>query len=275
MAEYTIHGGDKGKKRLEILAQTIGAETHKFFKTAGINKGISCLDLGCGGGDVSFLLSQFVGENGNITGYDIDSREIELAKKLLNKSDVNNVSFEVKDAYDLDEEMQYDLVYSRFLLSHLKDPLSVLKKICTSLKNGGKVLIEDTDFSGHFSYPRSKAFDLYVSLYQDLLNKRGANANLGQKLSFLLSRAGFEKIEFYISQPAHIKGEGKLMAEITFEGISESLIEERIISKDEINEILKGIIEFRKRNDTIMSLPRIFQLQAIKPFPRSTPNAVP
>ncbi len=264
MAEYTIHGGDKGKKRLEILARTIGMETRKFIKTVGISQGIKCLDLGCGGGDVSFLLSQFIGKNGKVVGYDIDNRKIELAKKSLHNSDIHNVSFEVKDAYDLDEEREYDLVYSRFLLSHLKEPPKVLEKIKTSIKKGGKILIEDTDFSGHFSYPYSKGFSLYISLYQELLNKRGANANLGQKLFTLLNQAGFKNIEFCISQPAHTKGEGKLMAEITFEGITKSLLEENIISKRDSDEILKELIEFRRRSDTIMSLPRIFQIQATK-----------
>ena len=205
------------------------------------------MDLGCGGGDVSFLLSEFIGGSGNVTGHDIDSRKIELAKKLLHSSGINNINFEVKNAYDLSEEPKYDLVYSRFLLSHLKEPLKVLEKINTCLKVGGKVLIEDTDFSGHFSYPHSNGFASYVSLYQKLLNKRGANANLGQKLFILLNQAGYSDIDFQVSQPIHIKGEGKLMAEITFEGIGKSLLEEDIISKVEYEKILKEIIDFREK----------------------------
>lgn len=264
MSEYTIHGGDEGKKRLEILSRTVGVGTTKFFEKVGISQGIKCLDLGCGGGDVSFLLARLIGNDGKVIGYDIDIRKIELAKKILNDSIVKNINFEVKSAYDLNEEMEYDLVYSRFLLSHLKEPLKILTKIKTSLKNGGKILIEDTDFSGHFSYPYSEGFSSYVSLYQKLLKKRGADANIGQKLVNLLSQAGYKNIEFQISQPVHIKGEGKLMAEITFKGIEQSLLEENIITKGEFDKVLNEIIKFGSRNDTIISLPRIFQVQATK-----------
>ena len=31
MAEYTIHGGDEGKRRLEILARTIGDGDYKIL----------------------------------------------------------------------------------------------------------------------------------------------------------------------------------------------------------------------------------------------------
>ena len=123
-------------------------------------------------------------------------------------------------------------------------------------------MIEDTDFTGHFSNPKSGYFDQYVSLYQDLLRKRGANANLGQDLVWLLKEVGFTEVKFRISQPVHISEEGKLMAEITLEGISQALIEEQLITAKKYARIHSELVKFRKREDTMMSLPRIFQVTA-------------
>jgi len=50
MPEYTIHGGDEGKKHLDILVKTIEPGTARFLEMAGINTGMHCLDLACGGG---------------------------------------------------------------------------------------------------------------------------------------------------------------------------------------------------------------------------------
>ncbi|RNC85768.1 MAG: class I SAM-dependent methyltransferase [Balneola sp.] len=262
MPEYSIKGGEQGAKRLDILFNTLEGSTNEFLNRAELNQGIHCLDLGCGNGGVSFLLADLTGSEGQVLGLDIDQKNIQIANETASKKNIENISFQRFDAYELDNNNEYDLVYSRFLLSHLASPETVLNRIFDSLKTGGTILVEDTDFTGHFCYPNSAHFDQYVSLYQKLLKIRGGNANRGQELVGMLEKAGFTDIEFTISQPAHTSGNGKLMAEITFEAVFQSLIDEQLIDKKEFSEIHKGLIEFRKREDTLMSLPRIFQVKA-------------
>lgn len=264
MSEYSIYGGDEGKRRLEILHRTIAPSTTLFLEKAALSEGMNCLDLGCGGGQVAIEIGRKIGESGLVTGLDFDERKIELAIAEAKSRQIKNVLFACSDAYRLTASESFDLVYSRFLLSHLSNPAEVVKLMYDALKPGGKVLIEDTDFSGHFSHPQCSAFDAYVSLYQKLLQKRGANANLGQSLAQLLNEAGFVALELSISQPVHTIQEGKQMAEITLEGISNALISESLITRNKYQEIQNELIAFRKREDTIMSLPRIFQVSAIK-----------
>ncbi len=260
MREYTIHGGEEGKKRLEILSRTIAPGTGKFLHTAGLQAGMHCLDLGCGGGNVTLAIAERVGEQGQVTGFDMDERKIQLAMESAAAKGIKNVRFKAFDAYHLAEESAYDLVYARFLLSHLHKPEVVLQNIKLALKPDARLLIEDTDFSGHFSYPSSPDFNSYVTLYQQLLQKRGADANLGQKLVSLLKEAGFVDVEFQVYQPVFLEGEGKLMAEITFDGVTKALLEEGLTTTDEAESIYSGLVTFRKRQDTLMSLPRIFQV---------------
>lgn len=260
MPEYTIHGSDEGAKRLSILSRTLATSTERFLHWAGLSTGLTVLDLGCGAGDVTLVMSERVGPQGQLTGLDLDERKIQLATAAAAQREIQNVQFKAFNAYDLVDESSYDLVYSRFLLSHLNKPETVLQNIRHALKAGGRLLIEDTDFSGHFSYPVSGDFNRYVSLYQSLLTKRGADANFGQRLVGVLQAAGFTDVAFQIIQPAFLAGEGKLMAEITFEGISNALLEEGLVSPEEVQQILTGLVQFRQRNDSIMSLPRIFQV---------------
>lgn len=265
MPEYTIHGGDEGKKRLDILANTIEPGTARFLEMARIKAGMRCLDLACGGGNVALILAKYVGAQGQVTGLDMDERKIQLATESAAFNGIKNVSFKTLNAYDLMDQGVYDLAYSRFLLCHLSKPQIVLQNLWRALKPDGILLVEDTDFTGHFSHPSSKDFNRYVSLYQRLLNKRGADANIGQKLVGLFKKAGFVDIEFQLSQPVHIEGAGKLMAEITFEGISKALIEEGLITAEEAGKIHSGLVDFRKRSDSLISLPRIFQVNGRRP----------
>jgi len=262
MREYAIQGGNEGSIRLDILSRTVEKSTEDFLKTAGLNGAKNCLDLGCGTGKVSMMIAKKIGNQGQVLGLDINELNIQAAIKSAKAQQIENVNFQVFDAYTLKSTTKYDLIYSRFLLSHLTNPNTVLENALQSLKSGGKLLIEDTDFTGHFCSPKSDYFDKYVSLYQDLLKKRGANANLGQRLVGLLKDLNCTNVKFQISQPAHSSEEGKLMAEITFKGISQALIEENIITKEEFVKIHSGLVEYRKRKDTIMSLPRIFQVVA-------------
>jgi 2-polyprenyl-3-methyl-5-hydroxy-6-metoxy-1,4-benzoquinol methylase len=51
---YVIRGGIEGRERLRILARVMRPSTLNLFERVGIASGASCLDVGCGGGDVSF-----------------------------------------------------------------------------------------------------------------------------------------------------------------------------------------------------------------------------
>jgi len=259
MEGYAIHGGDKGKRRLDILSRTIGPNTEKLLRTAGLGEGMNCLDLGCGGGNVTMQMATIVGPHGMAVGADIDKRMVRLAQDAANESGLRNTTFLSLDTNTLMEESKYDFVYARFLLSHLSDPRGVLDRMCRAVAPGGVVAIEDTDFSGHFCFPESDAFNSYVSLYQQLLQGRGADADIGQRLPGLMKSVGLVDVKFQVTQPAFLEGEGKLMAEITFDGISRALVDDGLISAPEAERIQRDLIRYRKNSNTLMSLARIFQ----------------
>ena len=265
MNEYSIHGGKKGNERLAILSRTVGATTNQLLDRYPSALSGSCLDLGCGGGTVTLDIANRLQGQGEVYGLDIDPVNISSAREAARDQGVDNVQFDRFDAYELADVDRYQAVYSRFLLSHLHQPARVLNNIHRSLILGGRLLLEDTDFSGHFCYPACTAFDTYVRLYQNLLHSRGADANIGQRLYQLVQQAGFEEISVRVVQPVHTVEEGKLMAEITMEGISGALLQEGLASQEEISQTVAELRAFRADEKTVMSLPRIFQVSATKP----------
>ncbi len=173
---------------------------------------------------------------------------------------LTNVQLQVADALSWDEQDQYDLVYTRFLLTHLSQPQKVIDKMNMAVKPGGLVAIEDLQFSGHFCYPDCPAFERYIQLYQQVVINQGGEPEIGPKLPGMLKQAGFKEVNLNLVQPIFMDGEGKSVAQITMEKIRSAVLEQGLSSPDEIETIISELKQFGQNSETIISLPRIFQV---------------
>jgi SAM-dependent methyltransferase len=257
---YAIHGGKEGKERLNVLARVLLPTTRQLLDRVGLTKGMKCLDVGCGGGHVTTLMATVVGPEGDVVGTDTDSEILALAAEDAESAEITNVRFQQLDACDCLWSHEFDVVYARFLLSHLNEPKNCLERMIKACVPRGSIVVEDTDFAGSFCYPACVAYDRYNTLYQELIKLRGGDANIGPKLPALLCEAGVETVELKIIQPAHISGEGKLMAPLTMSRISDALVAEGLASDDEVQQILSELNRIAADRETVMSLPRIFQV---------------
>ena len=76
-----IRGGREGYDRLLLLARASWPATAALFGRAGIRAGMQGVDLGCGGGEVTFELARLAGGGGSVTGVDMDEVKLGLAQK--------------------------------------------------------------------------------------------------------------------------------------------------------------------------------------------------
>lgn len=257
---YAIRGGSEGKKRLDVLARALLPTSASLLERVGVIKGMKCMDVGCGGGHVTILMANIVGPEGRVIGTDTDSEILALARDDAEAAKITNVEFQQQDACACLWHSQFDVTYARFLLSHLNEPGNCLAAMVAACLPGGTVVIEDTDFAGSFCYPPCTAYERYKELYQELVQRRGGDSNMGPKLPALLRRAGIDDIELNVIQPAHIHGEGKLMAPLTMARISDALIAEGLASEIEAQQILTELNHVAADSETLISLPRIFQV---------------
>ena len=258
MSGYAIDGGWAGKRRLDVLAAVMEPHTAWLLDTVGVATGSRCLDVGCGGGHLSRELARRVGPDGRVIGIDLDPDVISLARADAQREGLTNVFFEVQDAAALGAG-DFDLAYSRFLLSHVQRPASVLASITAAVRPGGAVVVEDTDFRASFCYPESAAYQRFVQLYRETVSRFGGNADIGPALPALLRSAGVTSIVLDVRQPSALTGPTKLMSVVTLERISRAVIGERLASPDELDAVLAALRDYYEDPTTLMSVPRIIR----------------
>lgn len=259
MERYVISGGQEGKDRLRLLSDVMLPTTSQLLSRIGLGAGMTCLDVGCGGGYVTNLMARLVGPSGKVVGTDTDNEILELASQDANAEGLRNVEFRNADALVCQEENGYDLTYARFVLTHLSEPERCLSAMVKACKPDGWVVIEDIDFTGSFCHPPCAAYETYTHLYQEVVRRRGGDANIGPRLPGMLRKSGVKDVQVNVVQPTHLEGEGKLMASITMQKISSSVISERLATENEVIEIVAGLDHAAADTETVISLPRVFQ----------------
>jgi SAM-dependent methyltransferase len=258
-AHYIIRGGVQGRERLRILSRVMRPTTLALFDRVGIRSGMACLDVGCGGGDVTFDLARIVGTEGRIVGTDIDGVKLELARQEAEAQRLGNIEFRLSDIRDGQADPQFDVAYARYLLTHLKDRLGALATMHRALRPRGVVVVEDTDYTGNFCYPDCPAFRRFCELYSQAAQSRGGDPNIGPRLPGLLLDVGFERVQMSIVQPAGIEGEVKLIPPLTMECIADCVVADGLASRAEVDQIIAELHEFARDTRTIVAFPRVVQ----------------
>lgn len=262
MSQYVLRGGSDGKKRLAILARAFANTTARLLKEAGLGPGMTCLDLGCGGGDVTLELARAVGPEGRVVGIDADPVTIELDRQDAARLGLDNVEFRPLDIKDWRDDARYDLIYCRFVLTHLSDPASIVRRMRSAVRPGGVVVLEDIDIQGHFCYPVCHAFDEYVRLYIEVVRRRGADPFIGLKLHSLLLDTGWQAPSLSLVQPAYFSGECKQIPLLSLMYIRESVLVEGLAAPAEFDQIVNELATYTDDPRSTIGYPRVFQTWA-------------
>lgn len=96
------------------------------------------LDIGCGWGSSSILLSNLFSE---VHAIDISSTSILKAKKNIDLAQKKNIKLEEFDAENLNEKNTYEFIYSWGVIHHSVNPLKIYKNMFNSLNQGGSFMI--------------------------------------------------------------------------------------------------------------------------------------
>jgi SAM-dependent methyltransferase len=242
-----------------VLTRILGPSTARLLDEISIAPGMACLDAGCGGGDVSRDLARRVGPKGRVLGIDLDAVGLGIARQEAAEQNLDNVEFQAQDVRDLQGNARFDVVFARFLLSHLADPRAALACLVRALRPGGTLALEDVDFSGHFCSPECPAFREYVRLYSEVVRDKGADPDIGPRLPLLLREAGLRDVAMTVVQPAGNEEEVKLINPITMENIADTVVSSGLATPRQVARLIEELYAAARDDQTILSMPRIVQ----------------
>jgi len=136
---YVLGHSAEELNRLIDQARLFGELTEDVFVRAGIGPGMRVLDVGCGAGDVSFLLARMVGPSGEVVGVDRSEEAVAMATARAQAMGLSQVSFSQGELEDISLDQPVDAAVGRFVLMYSPDPSVSLRRIAANVRTGGIV----------------------------------------------------------------------------------------------------------------------------------------
>src|SRR5258708_8739991 len=113
---------------------------------------MNAVDLGCGGGNVAIEIAALVAP-ALVTGIDMDDVKLALARKAAAARGLANVRFQAMDLRDWPDHAAYDVVYARFVLQHLAQPLHMLGRISQPAPPAAVLTVQHPHFAPPAPHP--------------------------------------------------------------------------------------------------------------------------
>lgn len=263
-SDYILAGGQKGLSRLNVLARTLDSESNVFIGAFDLSKVRKGLDLGCGTGTRSIDLATRIGAQGTITAIDQDPVAIRVAQKNAAKKKLRNIIFKNSSLEAFDPIEQFDLIYGRMILTHLRNPEKVLKKIRSWLKPGGIVIFEEPDLSSRVCFPKEKCVFRYTEIMCATARTKGLHPSLGPELLGLLKKVGFSKIIVRAWQPLYFSGNEKTIMRRTLQEAKSEILKNKACSKLELDQLMQDLKKIEKNPKILLGSALVFQYFARK-----------
>jgi len=188
---YALARSSEEAERLNQQAELWGEATSRVLDRLELAPGMSCLDLGCGAGDVMIALGRRVGPSGSVLGVDTDADLGLRVAHELNKTGISNFSFldaDITTPESLPTEL-FDATSTRFLLIHLQDPVAALRTMWDLTKPGGVLVAFDYDFRTHDTHPACPELEEFITVVDGVFEKAGLDPRIGSKLPHYLECA--------------------------------------------------------------------------------------
>src|SRR5215207_5371334 len=166
----------------------------EYLDAMDIDSADTVLDMGCGTGVAARTIARRANFSGRVTGRDLGPYLVEAATRLAEKEGLGSrVEFRSGDTRDLDiPDGSFDAVVAHTLVSHVQEPLTVIKEAGRVIKPGGLIAIFDGDYASlTFALDdpaQSKEYD------EAVINAVVTSPQVMRQMPRLIEQAGLEMI---------------------------------------------------------------------------------
>lgn len=175
-SHYTFGDNDRAAARLERLAAAYAPSSAEFLRRALPQRVDRAVDLGSGLGLTTAMIHEQTGAR-FVCGYERSAHFLELARSRFEQLAFKQLDVLLPPYPDAD----LDLIYSRFLLTHLPEPQTVLNACIEQLRPGGRLLLEEV---ANLSSPLP-VLQKYYAMVGELQAHYGQELYIGRRLAVL------------------------------------------------------------------------------------------
>ena len=247
-------------ERLHLQGEAMALDAAIMLDRIGVGPGWRCLDVGCGPGGITDLLSARVGATGRVVGLDADPVFIDHARGRGHGH--ANVEFVLGDAYRTGlPDGSFDLVHVRFVAGTAGEPQALLQETIRLTRPGGIVAFQEPDISTLNCYPPHPAWDRLKSVLEQAFVCVGADVRLAQRLYQLVRHAGLEDVHYRPFLVGVRSGDPMTdYMPATVASIRGTLLEKRLIAPDELEAALAACRAHLADPDTVFTTVTVAQV---------------
>lgn len=181
----------------DLDARTNVALTAAQLQLTGLRAGMDALDLGCGSGAVTRVMTTIVGP-GRVVGVDLSSPRLAEAQILAEERGME-IEFMEGEATHLPLlDAGFDYTWSRFLFEYLPAPPQALAEMVRVTRPGGSVVVGDLDGQIAQLHPLSPALQAELGEALRVLGGTGFDPWVGRKLYGWFYQAGLREITVHV-----------------------------------------------------------------------------
>ncbi len=177
-SHYSFGDNRLAAQRLEYLAAAFAPSSRRYLQSAKPDRVELALDLGSAIG-ASTALIRDVTNAPRVVGYERSGNFLAIARRQYPELTFRDIDV-LSPAYP---DREVDLIYCRFLLTHIHRPAYVLTTCVQHLRSGGRLLLEET---AALSSP-VPALSRYYDLVEQLQAHHGQETWIGKRLGALAS----------------------------------------------------------------------------------------
>ncbi len=260
--KYVLDVGEIDLHRMTLLGDIYKPYTTLFIEHNGLRSGMHVADVGCGPGNMSLWFADQVGTSGSVTAIDSSSEQLNILKSRLQSKNITHVLPKKLDVYELSKHFnqQFDVVYCRFFLIHLQDPVKAIHQLKKILKPNGRLIIAELDNYTWYSYPENSYLQRDIDLLCQLAKRRGIDLSIGKKLYAHFKALQLNDININIAQPVLTEKEHREYMIFKIQTWGKKYLEHQLINQNEFEELLNNFRALALNEDYLLLGARMFQI---------------
>ncbi len=238
--------------RLAIQSDLMRQDARDMLARIGDGRGQRVLDLCCGTGGITDVLSEWVGPGGTVLGGDLDAAKLAYASQWAEQLGLSNVTYEEVNAFQSGLPAQsFDLVHTRFALSVIQDGLGILDHMLTLVKPGGLVCVQEVNATSMECDPPNDDWDRAAQLCRDTFARVGANVSMGASLRRKFLELGLRGPIMKLCVHAQTSDDPMTMhVPLTLAAMRETIVSQGLMDGDELDALITRVADHLARPDT-------------------------